>query len=388
MTAPKHPILAHLAIGYAPLYDKQRQVMGTRLSLLPLKPDADLPAAAVLAVAAEALPADHKPGVLNVPQEAALDGLLAAGVPAHLALELPAFLLSRLSVAGAKGQLLKGASSGALGDARAAFKAVELDLDDLRRGVKEPSGLPLWCNAVRSAAEADEAFQRGAVAVFGLPVDGSFEPPAGKTVRNEITADLAVIVDLISQVDKEAPLDKMEATLKRDASLSFKLLRYLNSAAFGLPVEVTSFRHAMLLLGYPRLKRWLALLLATASKDNAMRPVMWAALRRGLLMEELSKSLQDSDAKDEMFICGLFSLLDHLLKAPFAQLLQAIPMPERVRQALVEDAGPYAAYLQLVRAMEGESAFDIRQACEALMLSPSEVNHALLNALVKGAQLD
>ena len=192
----------------------------------------------------------------------------------------------------------------------------------------------------------------------------------------------------MSQVDKELPLDRMEATLKRDASLSFKLLRYLNSAAFGLPVEVTSFRHAMMLLGYPRLKRWLALLLTTASKDNAMRPVMWAALRRGLVMEELSKALQDSEAKDEMFICGLFSLLDHLLKTPFAQLLQAIPMPERVRQALVDGSGPYAPYLGLVRAMESESAFDFKDACEALMLGPAEANQALLTALAKGAQLD
>lgn len=386
MTA-KHPVLAQLALGYAPLYDRQRQVMGTRLSLLPLKPDVELPAAAVLAAALEGLPAEHRPGVLNLPQEAALGGLLAAGLPAHLALELPAFLAAGMALDGHQGQLLKGASSGALAS-RAAFKATELDLDDLRRGVKDPNALPLWCNVVRSAAEADEAFQRGAVAVFGLPVDGHYEPPPGKTVKSEITADLTVLVDLMGQVDKEAPLDRMEATLKRDASLSFKLLRYLNSAAFGLPVEVTSFRHAMMLLGYPRLKRWLALLLTTASKDNAMRPVMWAALRRGLVMEELSKALQDSEAKDEMFICGLFSLLDHLLKTPFAQLLQAIPIPERVRQALVEDGGPYAPYLALVRAMEGESAFDFKDACEALMIGPAEANQALLTALAKGAQLD
>ncbi len=384
----KHPALAHVALGYAPLYDKQRQVMGTRLSLLPLKPDAPLGAAALLAVALEALPAEHKAGVINLPHEGLLGELLGGELPPHLALELPAFLAAQLPLSGQKNHLLKGASSGPLGEARTAFKAAELDLDDLRRGVKDANGLPLWCNVVRSSQEAEEAFQRGAAMVFGLPVDGAYEPPPGKPVKTEVSADLAVIVDLMGQVDKEAPLEKMEATLKRDASLSFKLLRYLNSAAFGLPVEVSSFRHAMMLLGYPRLKRWLALLLTTASKDNAMRPVMWAALRRGLLLEELGKQLADSDAKDEMFICGLFSLLDHLLKTPFAQLLQAIPMPERVRQALVDGDGPYAPYLQLVRAIEAESAFDFRDACEALLIGPAEVNHALLQALAKGAQLD
>lgn len=384
----KHPVLSQVAVGYAPLFDKQRQILGTRLSLLPLKPDANLPADALLAAVADAFPEGSKPALLNVPQEAALAALLQQPLPAQTGLELPAFLAGALPLQGQQGHLLRGVAAGALGEARAAFKATALDLDELRRGVVDPNRLPLWCNRVSNIAEADAAFQAQAQAVLGLPVDGPFEAVAGKPVKSEVTADLAVIVDLMGQVDKEAPLDKMEATLKRDASLSFKLLRYLNSAAFGLPVEVTSFRHAMMLLGYPRLKRWLALLLTTASKDHQMRPVMWAALRRGLLLEELSKGLNDSDAKDEMFICGLFSLLDHLLKTPFGQLLQAIPMPERVRQALVDGGGPYAPYLQLVRAIEAESAFDFRDAADALLLGPGEINHAVLSALGKAAQLE
>ena len=79
--------------------------------------------------------------------------------------------------------------------------------------------------------------------------------------------ELQVIVELIHRVDKEAPIEQLEATLKRDPSLAFKLLRYINSPAFGLRVEISSFRHAIMLLGYQRLKRWLALLLATSSKD-------------------------------------------------------------------------------------------------------------------------
>jgi EAL and modified HD-GYP domain-containing signal transduction protein len=195
-------------------------------------------------------------------------------------------------------------------------------------------------------------------------------------------------MQLMAQLDQGEDIEKLEATLKRDPSLAFKLLRYLNSAAFGLAVEVSSFRHAIMLLGYARLKRWLALLLATASKDHAMRPVMFGALRRGLLMEELSKSLGDNEARDEMFICGLFSLLDHMLKQPFDKLLQAIPMPERVRQALVEGSGPFQPYLELVRAIEAESVFDYRQAAEQLMLEPLEINHCLLRALTKANQLE
>lgn len=383
----KHPVLAQVALGYAPLYDKQRQVLATRLSVIPLKPDTPPDAAALLLAAVDGLPPEHRPGVLNLPHEAALGALLAAPLPPHLAVEVPAFMAGQFAaqLQAHRGLLLKGAQ--ALGPEISAFKCTELDLDDLRRGVSDPNKLPLWCNVVKSGPEADEAFQRGAQAVFGLPVDGIYEPPPGAP-KAEVSADLQVLMQLIGQVDRSEPPPKLEATLQRDPSLAYKLLRYMNSAAFGLPVEVTSFKHALMLLGTARLKRWLALLLATASKDSTMRPVMWAALRRGLLMEELARSLNDREAQDELFICGLFSLLDHLLKTPFAKLMQAVPCPERVVTALVDGSGPYAPYLAMARAIESESVFDYRDAAEALMLSPTEINQAVITALAKGAQLD
>jgi len=143
-----------------------------------------------------------------------------------------------------------------------------------------------------------------------------------------------------------------------------------------------------MLLGYPRLKRWLALLLTTASKDHSMRPIMFGALRRGLLMEELARGMSDAELRDEMFICGLFSLLDYMLRQPFDKLLQSIPVPERVRQALVDESGPYQPYLELVRAIEHESVFEYRSAAEQLMLGAEEINHGVMHALAKAAQLE
>ncbi|WP_204298527.1 hypothetical protein, partial [Stenotrophomonas maltophilia] len=63
-----------------------------------------------------------------------------------------------------------------------------------------------------------------------------------------------------------------------------------------------------------------------------------------------------------------------MLKQPFEKLLQSIPVPERVRQALVEGSGPYQPYLDLVRAVEAESVFDYRECAEALMLGAGEIN--------------
>jgi EAL and modified HD-GYP domain-containing signal transduction protein len=154
-------------------------------------------------------------------------------------------------------------------------------------------------------------------------------------------------------------------------------------------VEVTSFRHAIMLLGYQRLKRWLALLLATGSRDPGMKPVIYAAVRRGLLMEELGRdSGCDDERRGEMFICGVFSLLDRLMHQPFAELLKGIPASEAVRAALVDDSGPHQPYLALVRAIEAASLLDMREATDALMMTPQAVNQAVLRALVAARQLD
>jgi EAL and modified HD-GYP domain-containing signal transduction protein len=165
-------------------------------------------------------------------------------------------------------------------------------------------------------------------------------------------------------------------------------MRYINSPAFGLRVEISSFRHAIMMLGYKRLKRWVALLLATASKDVNMKPVMFAAVRRGLLMEELGRASSDEEMRSELFICGVFSLLDRMFQQPFSDLLASIPVPERVSQALAKEEGPFQPYVNMVRAIENESLFDFREAADALMLGVSEVNRAQLRALTAAAQLE
>jgi EAL and modified HD-GYP domain-containing signal transduction protein len=120
-----------------------------------------------------------------------------------------------------------------------------------------------------------------------------------------------------------------------------------------------------------------------------MKPVMFAAVRRGLLMEELVKSSDDKDMKGEMFICGVFSLLDRLLRQPFAELLRSVPVPDRVQQALGSQQGPFQPYLELVQAIENRSAvIDIRECADRLMIGPAEVNRALLAALATAAQLE
>jgi EAL and modified HD-GYP domain-containing signal transduction protein len=396
-----HPILGQVALGYSPMIDRDRAVIATRLTVFPNRPDATLDAGALLAAVNEVWPEGGGKVSLNVLSESLLADLLRTAPSTNLMIEVPAFLAvepanaEALQTLKAHGNtlLIKGRPLRELPrEVLPCFRWSIVDLSEDRRvneaaapeGVERNIGFVQ--SGVRSLAQLDESFKRGATAVLGWPIDDALQPKAGG--KGGVRPDLQVVVELINRVDKGEGIDALENTLKRDPTLAYKLLRYINSPLFGLRVEINSFRHAIMLLGYQKLKRWLALLLATASKDNNLRPVMFAAVRRGLLMEELSRGSGDDEMRSEVFICGVFSLLDKMFAAPFSELLKSLPMPARVHQALAEDTGPYMPLLELVKAIEAESLYDQRAAAERLLMGPTEINRATLRALANAAQLD
>lgn len=416
------PVLAQLRLGYSPLIDRARAVVATRVTIFPDKPDAAIDADALAAVFDEVWPPapaaaltltlrpvdsspkadDSAPGraplpplLLNPAGEALLDALLAAPPRPDRMLELPAFAvadptrapaLQALAAAGVR-LFVKGRPLALLPrEVQGSLSHEIVDAGAARAPVPPGTArIGLVHEGVRRDAEIEAAFARGADLVLGWPLD---DLPAAAGARTKVPPDIQVVLELIAGVDREEPVQRLEATLKRDPTVAFRLMRYLNSPAFGLTVEIGSFGHALMMLGYRRLKRWLALLLASASKAPNAKPLLYAAVRRGLLMEELGRSGSDAEARGEMFICGVFSLLDRLLDRPFAELLASVPVPERVQQALIADAGPFAPFLALVRAIEAESAYDIREAADRLLLAPAEVNRGLIAALAAARQLD
>ena len=393
-----HPVLGQVALGYSPMIDRHRAVTASRFTIFPSRPDAQPDVAALLEAVAEVWPADGGRVSLNIVSESMLHGVMDCRPAPNLMIEVPAFMacdvahtpaLQKLHEQGCT-MLIKGRPLQPLPrELLPCFAYSIVDLADERRdGTPPPGGvartIPHIQSGVRTLADMESSFQRGAIAVLGWPIDDvavSTGKPGGRP-------ELQFIVELINRVDREEPAERLEAVLKTDPTLAFRLMRYINSPAFGLSVEINSFRHAIMMLGYQRLKRWLALLLASASKDPNMKPVMFAAVRRGLLMEELVRNTADADTRGEVFICGVFSLLDRLMGQSLKDLLSSIPVPEPVRAALVDETGPHHGLLELVRAVEAESVYDVRAASDQLMMGLPEINRAVMRALSAAKQLD
>ena len=399
----EHPVLGQIALGYCPMIDRHRAITALRLTVFPVRPDEPIQADALLALLAQAWPAGAGRLSLNIASEALLEQLLQANLPPHMMLEVPAFIAA--APAQAQGLLdrfragntllIKGRPLAPLPrELLPCFAYSIIDLADERRdGLPPPGGvsrnIPHVQDGVHSLAEMNDAFARGALAVLGWPIDEPVQSSPTNAQKKPAQPEAQAILELINRVDRGDDIDRLEAVMKADPTMAFKLIRYINSPVFGLRVEISSFRHAIMMLGYQRLKRWLVLLLANAGRDPNQKPVIYAAVRRGLLMEELGRdSGCDDDRRGELFICGVFSLLDRLLQRSFSELLSEVPASEAVRAALIDGTGPHQPYLALVQAIESGILPDIRACAEALMMGQAEVNAVTLRALAGAGQLD
>jgi len=191
----------------------------------------------------------------------------------------------------------------------------------------------------------------------------------------------ATIIQLINLVRQQASTDEIEELLKKDPTLSFNLLRFINSSGFGLSCEITSFRHAVMILGLKKLFRWAALLLTTSRTDGSPPAVGQTAVVRGRLMELLTSELLPPEECDNAFVVGVFSLLDVMLGQPMEKALASVALPQPVIDALVHNSGVFAPFLELTRACESCDEESFARAANALQLSYHQVNWAHLQAL-------
>ena len=391
-----HPVLNQVVLGASSLFDAKRAPVAAHMTVFPQRPDATIDAAGLLQVIDVIAPPEGGPLMLSVANEAGLRALLAAPTAPHLMIEVPGFMLSDPALATLLHERVATGLSLVLGgrvpdgapqNLWSLFRAVTVDRANIRNPL--PAGLggrPLLRYFVGSDGPpmSAGALKAGFSAVVGWPVG---DAPAPDSKPKPVPAGVTTVVDLMQRVDRQEPAEKLEAVVRNDPTLAFRLMRYLNSPGFGLSVEISSFRHALMILGYQRLKRWLALLVTSAIDDPDLKPLMHLAVRRGLLMEEIARPGGDEALRNELFICGVFSTLDRMIGQPFEQLLKTVPVQESVAQALAHDTGPCAPFLALARAVEAESAYDIREGAELLMMSIGDVNRALAKSLVHAHSL-
>jgi len=166
-----------------------------------------------------------------------------------------------------------------------------------------------------------------------------------------ILANRTSLLEVLAALqDSTVQLGELERMIGRDVGLSFRLLRYINSAFFGLRFEISSIRQALALLGVQNLKRW-ATLTVLASVDGKPPELTVTALTRARFCERAGERLP-GPRPGELFTLGLFSVIDALMDAPIEDVVALIPFPADMRDALTKRKGDKGALLECVTALE------------------------------------
>ena len=191
----------------------------------------------------------------------------------------------------------------------------------------------------------------------------------------------AVIFKLMKAIDDEQSLETFEAIMSEDPVLAYRFMVYTNSASLGLRTGIDSLRRGLVMMGFGSIQRWLSDQLPHASTEPNTNPVREAMVMRAELTAHLLDAGIENDLRREIYLCGLLSQLDDLLREPLGTILRRLPLSERIYDATVLHTGPYAGGLQMACALETDDASAIRQLCETYEMDLEEVNRALLRVL-------
>ena len=230
---------------------------------------------------------------------------------------------------------------------------VKLDLVAVERGRLEEHVATLRQHNVKLLAEKVETQDE-----FELCRDLGFDYFQGyflcrpNVVRGQrMPATRLAIMRLLANLQvPDIEFGRLEEIVRQDVSLSYKLLRLINSAFYARPTEIKSIRQALTLLGIRQVQAWLSLL-ALSKIDDKPHELMTTATVRAKMSELLALALKEQNAETD-FIVGLFSLLDALLDRPLEEVLASLPLTEEVTRALLQHEGRLGAVLHTVIAYE------------------------------------
>jgi c-di-GMP-related signal transduction protein len=173
----------------------------------------------------------------------------------------------------------------------------------------------------------------------------------------------------VSRPDLDIPA--LEQLIKAEASVCYRLLRYLNSAVFGLKNEVHSVRHALSMLGERDVRRWVRLVAAVGAGSEKTSDLVLSALVRGRFGELLAPHVKHGES--DLFLLGLLSLIDVMLETPMPDVLEKLPLDRETKAVLLGHPSTLRPVFQLMLAHESGEWVAAAALTEGLHLNSEDV---------------
>lgn len=300
----------------------------------------NFPRALILDGVAQTLPSNIT--VVSVGSETEVDERLVA---ACKSLKEAGYLLSleESSISGAHRELLPFAQI-----IRGRFKST-VDRDAL---TQSQCCFGLGKTVLAEGVETRQDYEDASLQGYDLFQGSFFSKPLVIRSR-EIPAYKPNCLQVLQEVNRaELSFSDLEGVIKRDTSLCYTLLNYINSAYFGLNESISSLRHALILLGEKEVRKWANLVLFTSLGVDKSSELFITSLIRAKMCEMLGSHIGMGESASELFLMGMFSMLDVLIGRPMVDVLRAIHLSCKVEEALLHGSNVYGDVFQTVVSYE------------------------------------
>jgi EAL and modified HD-GYP domain-containing signal transduction protein len=235
------------------------------------------------------------------------------------------------------------------------------------------------CQMLAEKVETHEQLTAAKKAGFAYFQGYFFRRPETVTAQ-EIPENRVNYLRIWQAISRPQPdMREVEDLIKRETSLCYRLLRYLNSPVFGLGNEICSVRHALALLGEREVCRWVRLVATLTAGQDKPSELVTSALIRARFCELLSARVGHCGA--DLFLMGLLSLMDAILEIPMAEILEHVALDQDMKSVLLGASSPLQLFYRLMLAQESGEWKEAAELSRQLHLGENEAAESYWEAV-------
>lgn len=187
---------------------------------------------------------------------------------------------------------------------------------------------------------------------------------------------------LLEETNKaEVDFNEIEKLIRMDVSLTYKLLKFINSAYFNFSAEISSIKQALVMLGKKEIRKWISLIILQELKRDKPDELIVLALSRARFCEGIAPFMGMENRKEDLFFMGLFSLIDAFLDQPMVSVLMDLPIKEDIKSALLGNGNELRKIYEIMSIYEKGNFELFTDLADNMNIPKSEVADIYLNSL-------
>ncbi len=241
--------------------------------------------------------------------------------------------------------------------------------------------MPFNVKLLAEKVETHEAFYHALDLGFVYFQGYFFSKPEILKGRSPSPSRLTLLQIMAEANREDCRFSEIEQAIQRDVAVSYKLMRYINSAYFRRAQEISSMRQAIVLLGEREIRRFVSLMALADLAEDKPDELIRASIIRAKLCELMGKDGSVQEDAGSLFTVGLFSLIDAILDEDIEKLMETLPLSASIKSALVKGEGRLAGYLNIARCYESGDWEGFQQAAGETGIDVAHIPQSYMDAV-------